>query len=99
MRDLINRAVSLGLGIAVASKEQVEKLVDELVKKGEMSRADSFAFIDDLLKKGEEAQRKVEALIQEKVQKAVGDRKWATKEDLERIERRLDQLLDRLEKS
>ncbi|THF73035.1 phasin family protein [Cohnella fermenti] len=99
MRDLISKAVSLGLGIAVATKEQAEKLVDELVKKGEMSRAESFAFVDELLKKGEETQSKVEALVQEKVQKVVGDRKWATREDIERLERRLDQLLDRLEKS
>ncbi|MBB6633636.1 phasin family protein [Cohnella thailandensis] len=98
MRDLISKTISLGLGIAVASKEQVEKLAGELVKKGEMTRAESFAFIDDLLKKGEETQHKLESLIQEKVQK-VGERKWATKEDIERIERRLDQLLDRLEKS
>jgi len=98
MKDMINRAVSLGLGIAIASKEQAEKLVDELVRKGEMSRAESFAFVDDLLKKGQEAQRKVEAVVQERVQAAIGDKKWATKEDIERLERRLDRLIARLEK-
>ncbi|WP_051318239.1 phasin family protein [Cohnella thermotolerans] len=97
MKDWVNKAVSLGLGIAAATKEQTEKLVDELVKKGEMSRAESFAFVDDLLKKGEEAQRRIEALVQERVQAVVGDKKWATKEDIARLEQRLDRLIARLE--
>lgn len=93
MRDVLNKAVSLGIGLAVASKEQVEKIVDELVKKGEMSRQESLAFIDEWLKKGEESRQKIEAFIQERVQAALGERNWATKEDIERLERRLDELL------
>lgn len=58
MRDVLNKAVSLGIGLAVASKEQVEKIVDELVKKGEMSRPESLAFVDEWLKKGEESRQK-----------------------------------------
>lgn len=96
MREMISKAVSLGLGLAVAGKEQAEKLVDELVKKGEMSREESFAFVNDLLKKGEEAQRKISDLVQERVQ-TFGDRTWATKEDIARLEQRLDAVLARLE--
>ncbi|CAM3625947.1 hypothetical protein COLU111180_00025 [Cohnella lubricantis] len=96
MRDMISKAVSLGLGLAVAGKEQAEKLVDELVKRGEMSREESFAFVDDLLKKGEDAQRRVSDLVQERVQ-AFGDRTWATKEDIERLEQRIDMLIARLD--
>lgn len=96
MKDLINKAVSLGLGLAVTGKEQAEKLVDELVKRGEMSREESFAFVDDLLKKGDEAQRKLTGLVQERVQ-AFGERRWATKEDIERLEQRLDALIARLD--
>lgn len=92
MKDLINKAVSLGLGLAVTSKEQVEKLVDELVKKGEVSKAESSAFIDELLDKGKEAQRKIETIVRERVADIVGSRQLATKEDIERLERRLDAL-------
>lgn len=97
MRDLLNKFVSLGLGLAVVTKEQAEKLVDELVKKGEMSRAESFAFVDDLLKKGEEAQARIETLVRERVQAAVGERKWATREDVARLEKRLDALIAKLD--
>jgi polyhydroxyalkanoate synthesis regulator phasin len=92
MKDLFNKAVSLGLGLAVTSKEQIEKVVDELVKKGEMSRAESPAFVDELLKKGEEAKQKVEAMVQERVQAAISELKLATQEDIARLERRLEAL-------
>lgn len=94
--SVINKAVSLGLGLAVAGKEQAEKLVDELVKKGEMSREESFAFVDDVMKKGAEAQRKLASLVQDRVE-AIGERAWATKEDIERLEQRLDALIARLD--
>jgi len=96
MKDLISKTVSLGLGMVIAGKEQVEKLAEEWVKKGEMSREESFAFVNDLLRKGEEAQRKMEAVVQERVQAVIGDRKWATKADIERLERRIDELMRRL---
>lgn len=93
MKDMIDRAISLGMGLAVASKEQVEKLVDELVKKGEMSRNESSAFVDEMVKKGEEARHNVEALIQERIQQALGERNLATKEDIARLENRIEELL------
>ena len=34
MKDLAKKGFSLGLGLLVMTKEQVEKAVDELVKKG-----------------------------------------------------------------
>lgn len=37
MRELIKSVYALGLGAAVTGKEQVEKVVDELVKKKEKS--------------------------------------------------------------
>ena len=35
MREYDQKAFSLGLGLAVAGKEQIEKTIDELVKKGD----------------------------------------------------------------
>ncbi|MDA8212426.1 MAG: hypothetical protein M0021_11205, partial [Clostridia bacterium] len=37
MMDFIKKGLAFGLGLAVTSKEQAEKFVNELVKKGELS--------------------------------------------------------------
>ena len=89
MRDMIHRAVSLGLGLAVASKEQIEKTVDELVKKGEVSRAESGEFLEELLSKGSEAKARMDQVINDKVQSVLKDRGIASQDEIKVLERRI----------
>ncbi|QHW34460.1 hypothetical protein GZH47_29145 [Paenibacillus rhizovicinus] len=92
MRETIGKAFSLGLGLAHAGKEQVEKTFDELVKKGEVSKTESKALVEELLVKGDEFRNRIETLARERVQSLLGENKLATKEDIARIEQRLDAL-------
>lgn len=90
MKDTITKAVSLGLGIIMAGKEQIEKTVDELVKKGEVSRTESKALAEELMKKGDEARKQIEVIAGERIQAILSGLRLATKDDIERIERRLE---------
>lgn len=92
MRDTIGKAISLGLGLALAGKEQVEKTFDELVKKGEVGKAESKALVEEMLAKGDELRQQVEAMARERVHAILGESKLATREDIARIEQRLDAL-------
>jgi polyhydroxyalkanoate synthesis regulator phasin len=93
VKDLINKAVSLGYGLAETSKEQIEKLVDDLVKKGEISRAESTGFVNELMKKSEDAQNRMKSAIRDGVKSVIAELQLATKDDIERIERKLDALI------
>jgi polyhydroxyalkanoate synthesis regulator phasin len=90
MKETIGKAISLGLGIIIAGKEQIEKTVEELVKKGEVNRAESKALVEELIKKGEETRQQIEAMARERVNAILGDKRLATQEDIARIEQRLD---------
>ncbi|UVI30447.1 phasin family protein [Paenibacillus spongiae] len=92
MREAIGKIISLGLGVAIVSKEQIEKTVEELVKKGEINKAESSGLVDDLIKKGEESKNRLEAMVKERVNAILGESRLATKEDIARIEQRLDAL-------
>ncbi|ALS28741.1 subunit B of ATP synthase [Paenibacillus sp. 32O-W] len=92
MKDTIEKIISLGLGIVSAGKEQIEKTVDELVKKGEVNRTESKALVEELIKKGEEARQQIEAMARERVNAILGEMRLATQEDIARLERRLDAL-------
>lgn len=92
MKETIGKAISLGLGLAVAGKEQVEKTIEELVKKGEVSKAESRALVDELVLKGEELRQHVEAMARERVHAILGENRLATREDIARIEQRLEAL-------
>lgn len=92
MMEKVDKAISLGLGMAVAGKEQVEKFVGEWTRKGEEAKSESSAYVDRLVRKGDEARKQLETTVRDKVQSLVGERSSADKEELDRLERRLEAL-------
>ena len=92
MRDTLGRALSLGLGLALAGKEQVEKTIEELVRKGEVSRAESKDLVEDLVKRGDELKDQIETATRERVQSVMKEGGMATREEVARLEQRIEEL-------
>lgn len=92
MRDTLGRALSLGLGLALAGKEQVEKTIEELVRKGEVSRAESKGLVDDLVKRGDELKDQIETATRERVQSVLKEGGMVSREEFARLEQRIEEL-------
>jgi len=92
MRETIDKVFKLGLGVVIAGKEQIEKTVNELVEKGEVSRTESKALVDEWLQKGEATKEQIERYIREKVETTIQESHIATKADIARLEQRLEAL-------
>ena len=92
MFDLIKKGVLLGLGALAVSKEKVEEVVDELIKKGELAKDERSKAIQDFLKKAEDQERILIAKINTEVDKAIKKLGIPTKQDLERLEKKIDEL-------
>lgn len=89
MKDLIKKGLALGLGLAVVSKEQIEKLVDELVKKGEVTAAESKDLVQELFEKGEAEKMLINERFREQFAQLLKELNIPTKADLERLEQRI----------
>jgi len=92
LKNILNKGVTLGLGLAITSKEQAQKLVDDMVRKGELSRDESVEFVEKLFQKGIETQLQLDLLITKKAQELVAKLNVATKEDIGRLEQRIDKI-------
>lgn len=92
MKDLIKKGMALGLGLAVVSKEQIEKVVDELVNKGELSASESKDFMSELIQKGEEQHKEINSKLRDQVQKILDELNIPSKADIDRLEKRIVQL-------
>lgn len=92
VKEVFRKTLSLGLGLALASKEQIEKTVAELVKKGEVSATESKELMDELIKKGEDGHRELRNKIREHVKEFLYEMDIPTKEDLKNLESRLEKL-------
>ncbi len=92
MKNTIGKAVSLAFGLAMVGKEQVEKVVDELVKKGELTKDEAKAWIDALVTKGRETEANVERMAKERLNELLKEQGLATKEEVDLLKKRIEAL-------
>jgi hypothetical protein len=52
--NMIEKVLYLGLGVFSVTRERMEKVVNELIEKGELSREEAGQVMDELIKRGEE---------------------------------------------
>jgi len=89
MLKTMNKILDLSLGAVLLTKEKIQKIADECVKRGELGRAEAERLVSDLTKKGEEGRARLNELVYGEVRKIVDDLGLATKEDLADLEARL----------
>lgn len=92
MKNLIQKGITIGLGLAMMSKEQVEKIVAGLVEKGEIPINESESLINDIMNKGEKQQQVFEVQLREKIKEVLSDLEIITKHDLSQLEERIKNL-------
>lgn len=96
MKDTFDKLFALGLGVAAVSKEQIEKLVNELVEKGNVTKNESSEIIDDLIRKGKETQEKWESVVNERVDEALHKMNIVTRKEFDELAKRMTVLEEQL---
>lgn len=89
MSDLLKRAISLGWGLTVVSKEKVERIVDDLVKRGELAPTESKALIERLMSRGEEDLGHVKTLVREQIARGLEELDVPSQKDIRALEQRI----------
>jgi len=89
MFDLIKKTILASVGFGVMTKEKIEELGKEMIKKGEVSEKEGKEFIDGLVKKSEEAQKEIETKIYKMIQDSLKKMNLATKEDITRLNKKI----------
>lgn len=94
MFDLIKKTILIGAGLASLTREKVEGLANELVKRGELSEKEGRALVDDLIERSKKVRQELEKRVEKQVAKSLerlniptrGEimKIWARIEDLER---------------
>ncbi|MFD2638875.1 phasin family protein [Piscibacillus salipiscarius] len=98
MRDLFKKGLSVGLGLASASKDQAERVLDELVEKGQLSKEESNNLLKDLRMKGEESQKQFDEKIKRQLKTYLDELEVPTKETAQALEDRIEKLEEQVNK-
>ncbi len=92
MFDIIKKVMLTGVGLAAMTKDKVEELAGDLVKKGKLSEKDGRELVDDLLEKSEKAKKDLEKDIEKVVKNTMKKMNLARAEDLSSLTKQVKKL-------
>lgn len=92
MLDLFRKGYLVGLGLASLTREKVEEVVDELVKRGEVAEKDRPGVIDDMITRMREEQKRLTSMLRETAQKAVVEMGVPSRQQFDELLKRVEKL-------
>jgi polyhydroxyalkanoate synthesis regulator phasin len=92
MFDLMRKGMLAGIGLALKTWDEVEKMVQEVQEKGEMSESEGRKFLDDVQKKYEEAQSKLEKRVEQTVKDFLKKTQIVTSDELKELKKEIREL-------
>jgi polyhydroxyalkanoate synthesis regulator phasin len=92
--EMIKRAMLAGLG----AQEKIKELTDELIKKGELSQSQGAKIIKEWTDVAEKSTAELSSGMNELVVKALQKMNLPTKEDLDRLNRKVQSLSLRIKR-
>ena len=93
MFETLDKLMLAGLGALTMTRERAEKLFDEYVSKGQAEREARGGFVREVMENADKTRTEFQRLVADQVRQTVSNLHLATKDDLLRIELKLDQLL------
>jgi polyhydroxyalkanoate synthesis regulator phasin len=92
MRSLVEKSLDLAFGAVALTRDRAQEFVDELVKRGEAARDESGNLVDDIMRRGQKQREEVQTMIEREVTDALSRMNVATRDDIARMERRIQEL-------
>jgi len=92
MVDLLKKTLLAGIGAAILTKEKVEGIVDELVKRGEIASKEGPKLMKELLERSQEAKKELEKRVEESTEKVVRKLRLATRAEIDELQAKLEEL-------
>lgn len=96
MWDELRRAALVTSGLAELTRHRAEQLVKDLVKAGDLGKDQTSAAVKELLRRSAENRRELTALVRSELQTQIENLGLATRRDLDRLERRVTRLEERV---
>ena len=92
--EIIKKAMLVGLG----AQEKAKEFVEELVKAGELSKSEASTLVKEWTSKAEESTKEFDKRVKETVANILEKLNIPSREDMEKIEKKVQALNARLKK-
>jgi len=92
MLDLFRKGYLIGIGLASLTREKVEDVVDELVKRGEIAEKDRPGVMDDMITRMRDEQKRLTNMLRETAQKVVVEMGVPSRQQFDALQKRVEEL-------
>jgi len=101
MVDMVRKVLLASIGAVALTQEEVEKVVNKLIERGEIAEKDGRKLVKDLMerrrKKATEVQAETEDELQKRMEDVLARMNIASKSDIDSINRKLTTLSKKLD--
>ncbi|MDI9568707.1 MAG: phasin family protein [Bacillota bacterium] len=94
---MLEKILSLGFGIVAVSKEQVEKVVAELVKRGEVAPTEAKKMVNEMLERGREERERLGEMVRNQINKTLTELNLVSREEYLTLQQRVQYLEEKLQ--
>jgi polyhydroxyalkanoate synthesis regulator phasin len=96
-KGILEKVILSGLGLASLTQDKVQKLVDELVKEGEMSDKDAAVMAKRIADNFERNRKETEKKIEKTVKDIMGEINISSKKDIAALEKKINELSKKID--
>ncbi len=89
----MDKLLTAGLGALNMTRKKADDIFQDLLRRGAAERSHRPAFVKDMLDAAQKTRKDLECLVEKQVRQAMDKLDLASKQDLHRLEKKLDQLL------
>jgi len=97
LSEIMKKAVNLGFGALLVTKENANELIDEMIRKGEIQKDDTVAQLKETLRKILPSREEIESKTEEVVEKVLHRLDVPTRQELQQMQKKLDEIIKDLE--
>jgi poly(hydroxyalkanoate) granule-associated protein len=92
MFETLDKMMLAGLGAISMTRERAEKIFDEYVSRGKVEKESRSGFIKAVMEASDKNRQELEKLIAKQISETVKHLNLPTREDIQRLEKKLDKL-------
>lgn len=92
MLEIVEKTLLTGIGAVALTQKKAEELIDDLKKRMNLTEEEGKNLLEKLREAAKENQNKLEDMAQNEVKKACERMGVVTAEDLEKLQRKVEQL-------
>lgn len=93
MFETLDKLMMAGMGAMSMTKEKAEQIFDEAVKRGAADKDHKSGFVKEMLDSADKVRADLEKVISDQIHKTVSQMPLATKDDIKRLEQKIDLIL------